>query len=264
MNNLHRELAPISAAAWAEIEEEARRTFTTRSAARRVVDMPDAGGYELAAVPAGRLAPASAPAAGVQAHRREVYPVLELRVPFTVRRSEVDDVERGATDADWQPVKDAATAMATAEDRTVFHGGDGIRGIAPSSSNAPIAAPDDVRDMPESVAQAISELRLEGVEGPYALLLSAELYTAVAETTVHGYPVLDHIRRIMGDGRTVWAPAIDGAIVLSERGGDYELQLGQDLSIGYLSHDAAEVHLYLQETLTFRVNTDEASVVITA
>ena len=39
MNNLHRGLAPISAAAWAQIEEEASRTVKRHLAARRVVDV---------------------------------------------------------------------------------------------------------------------------------------------------------------------------------------------------------------------------------
>lgn len=262
MNNLHRELAPISEAAWHEIEEEARRTFRSRSAARRVVDMPGAAGYELSAVGTGHTVTVASPASGVLARRREVQPVLELRVPFFVSREAVDDVARGAGDSDWQPVKDAATQIATAEDRIVFTGADGITGVVPASTNAALGVPDDVRELPSAVSEAISALRLAGVEGPYTVLLSADLYTAVAETTHHGVPLLDHLARILADGRTVWAPAIDGAIVLSERGGDYELRLGQDLSIGYLSHDEDEVRLYLQETLTFRVNTAEAAVAI--
>jgi uncharacterized linocin/CFP29 family protein len=49
MNNLHRELAPISSAAWSEIEEEARRTFRELAAARRVVDVVVAGDAALSA-----------------------------------------------------------------------------------------------------------------------------------------------------------------------------------------------------------------------
>jgi uncharacterized linocin/CFP29 family protein len=48
--------------------------------------------------------------------------------------------------------------------------------------------------------------------------------------------------------------------VLSLRGGDAELVVGQDWSIGYLDHDARDVRLYLQETFTFRVLTPEAAV----
>jgi uncharacterized linocin/CFP29 family protein len=38
MNNLHRELAPISDAAWSQIEEETTRTFKRHLARRRAVD----------------------------------------------------------------------------------------------------------------------------------------------------------------------------------------------------------------------------------
>jgi len=111
------------------------------------------------------------------------------------------------------------------------------------------------------VAQALSQLRLVGVNGPYSVMLGAREYTALAETRDHGYPVLEHIQRIV-DGKLIWAPAIEGACVLTTRGGDFELNLGQDVSIGYLSHTDTTVRLYLQETMTFRVLTTEASVVL--
>ena len=117
MNNLHRELAPISEAAWASIEEEARRTFTLHLAGRRVVDVQGPGGTTLAAVDTGHLDDAEPPAEGVIARLRRSQPVVELRVPFTVDRQAVDDVERGAKDPDWQPVKDAARKIAFAEDQ---------------------------------------------------------------------------------------------------------------------------------------------------
>ena len=263
-NNLHRELAPVSDAAWVEIEQEARRTFTRALAGRRVVDLVGPSGPGLSAVGTGHTEAIEAPGEGVIARRRLSQPIVELRVRFTVTRNAVDDVERGAKDADWQPVKDAAKGIAFAEDRLVFHGSDaaGILGLAPSSSNPVLALPEHARDLPDSVAQALRDLRLAGVDGPYSILLSADEYTAVAETTDHGYPIRDHLARLLGDGEIIWAPALEGALVVSTRGGDYELHLGQDLSIGYLSHDAENVELYLQESLTFLALTAESSVVL--
>lgn len=264
MNNLHRELAPVSQAAWAEIEEEARRTFIGRIAGRRVVDMPDPAGEKFSALGTGHVEPVEVGIPGVRGRRREVLPVIEVRVPFTVGRQDVDDVDRGSADSDWQPVKDAAVKIADAEDRTVFHGSTamGIDGIGPASTNARIELPADPADYPDAVAKAITALRLAGVAGPYSLLLSAEAYTLVNETTDHGNPIREHLRRVLTDGSIIWAPALDGAMLVSTRGGDYELHLGQDLSIGYLSHDADTVELYLQESFTFRVNTAEAGVVL--
>ena len=265
MNNLHRELAPISDVAWADIEAEAERTFKIHVAGRRVVDFDGPGGTTLSGVGTGHFSDIDAPTEGVVARVRRSQPIVELRVPFTLDRQAIDDVERGAKDSDWQPVKDAAKQIAFAEDRAIFegYGAAGITGIRASSSNPKLSLPADVRDYPNIVSQALTSLRLAGVNGPYSVLLSADAYTEVNETSDHGYPIREHLARLV-DGEIVWAPAIDGAFVLSTRGGDYELRVGQDLSIGYLAHDATTVTLYFQESMTFLTYTTEAAVALTA
>jgi uncharacterized linocin/CFP29 family protein len=263
MNNLHRELAPISDKAWAEIEEEASRTLKRHLAARRVVDVLGPKGLELSAVGTGHIQQIQAPADGIQAAQRIAQALVELRVPFELTRQAIDDVERGATDSDWAPVKEAARKIAFAEDRSVFDGyaAAGIGGVRQGSSNPPLTLPANVKGYPGVIAQAVSQLRLVGVNGPYALLLGAEAYTAVSGGSDEGYPVFQHIRRLI-DGEIVWAPAIEGGFVLTTRGGDFELDVGQDISIGYLSHSKTNVELYLQETFTFRLLTSEAAVAL--
>lgn len=264
MNNLYRDLAPVTEAAWADIEQEAARTFKRHIAGRRVVDVSEPAGPTAAAVGTGRLTGIGAPADGVVADLRDSKPLVRLRVPFTLSRAEIDDVERGSQDADWDPVKVAAKKLAFAEDRIIFDGypAASVEGIRSASSNAELTLPDDPRDIPDVVSQALSALRLAGVDGPYSVLLSADAYTKVAETSDHGYPILEHLRRLV-TGDIIWAPAIGGAFVLTTRGGDFDLRLGTDVSIGYLSHDAENVQLYLQETLTFLCYTAEAAVALT-
>jgi uncharacterized linocin/CFP29 family protein len=268
MNNLHRELAPVSDAAWASIEDEARRTFEQNVAGRRVADVQGPDGPTVASVNTGHLAeiePPGADAAGIMAWLRSAQQLVMLRVPFTVSRLDVDSVERGAQDPDWQPVKDAARQIAFAEDRVIFDGypAAGITGFRRSTSNPVLTLPAEAREYPTVISQAVSALRLAGVGGPYSLVLSAPAYTMVSETSDHGYPIREHLARVV-DGEIIWAPAIDGAFLLSGRGGDYELRLGQDLSIGYLSHDSEYVQLYFQESLTFLAYTAEASVALNA
>jgi uncharacterized linocin/CFP29 family protein len=236
MNNLHRELAPISDTAWEQIEEETTRTLKRYLAGRRIVDVPTAQGIALPGVGTGHLKSISAPAEGILARQREVKPLVELRVPFELSRQTIDDVERGSDDSDWQPAKDAAKKLAFAEDRAIFNGyhDADIQGIRETTSNPIETLPADVRDYPDAVAHALSQLRLVGVNGPYSVALGADEYTALAETRDHGYPVLEHVKRIV-DGNLIWAPAIEGAFVLTTRGGDFELKIGQDVSIGY--HD---------------------------
>jgi len=263
MNNLHRELAPISDAAWAQIEEETARTFKRHLAGRRIVDVHGPTGTSLSAVGTGHLRKISAPVEGIVARQREVKALVELRVPFELQRQAIDDVERGANDSDWQPAKDAARKIAFAEDGAIFEGyaDAGIVGIRQGTSNPPMTLPADVRGYPDAIAHGLSQLRLVGVNGPYAVLLDADVYTALAETSDHGYPVLDHIKRLVSE-KIIWAPAIHGAFVVTTRGGDFDLHLGQDVSIGYLSHTDTAVKLYLQETLTFLLLTAEAAVAL--
>jgi uncharacterized linocin/CFP29 family protein len=265
MNNLHRELAPISDAAWEQIEDEVTRTLKRSLAGRRVVDVPTAGGIGLPAVGTGHLKLVSPPAEGVLARQREVKALVELRVPFELSREAVDDVERGSSDSDWQPAKEAARLFAFAEDRAIFNGYHeaGIQGIRGATSHPIRSLPADVRDYPDAVAQALTKLRLAGVNGPYSIVLGADEFTALSETRDHGYPVLEHVKRIV-DASPIWAPAIEGAFILTTRGGDFELTLGQDVSIGYLSHSASAVQLYLQETLVYRTLTPEAAVALSS
>jgi uncharacterized linocin/CFP29 family protein len=263
MNNLHRELAPISDAAWASIEEETRRTLKRYLAGRRVVDVHGPAGAELSAVGTGHLKTIAAPGEGVLSRQREVRPLVELRVPFELDRQQIDDVERGAEDSDWQPAKDAAQKIAYAEDRAIFEGyaAAGIGGIRQGTTNPVLTLPSDVREFPVAIAQALSQLRLAGVNGPYSVVLGSEAYTALAETNDNGYPVLEHVKELVKE-EIIWAPAIDGAFVLTTRGGDFDLHIGQDISIGYLSHSDAAVRLYLQETLTFLSLTGKAAVAL--
>src|SRR5215472_836799 len=263
MNNLHRELAPISDAAWAQIEEEASRTLKRYFAGRRVVDLQGPSGVGLSAVGTGHLQNIAAPGEGILARQRDVRALVELRVPFDLDRQMIDDVERGANDPDWQPVKDAAKQIAFAEDAAIFEGyaAGGITGIRQGTSNPIMALPADVRSYPDVVAQALNQLRLVGVDRPYSVLLSADAYTALAEARDYGEPVLEHVRRLV-NGEIIWAPAVTGAFVLTTRGGDFDLHIGQDVSIGYSSHTDAAVRLYLQETFTFLLLTAEAAVAL--
>lgn len=262
MNHLLRGLAPISDAGWAEIEGEATRTLKRTLAARRLVDFTGPQGWDAAAIGTGRSEPAAPPSGTqVQARKRHVLPMVELRVPFELSRSELDAIDRGARDPDTAPVTEAARAIAIAEDRAIFYGmpSAGIQGICEAQSAAAVPLDDDPATWPARIAVALNRLRDNGVDGPYAVALSERCYTSLTEATTGGYPVLEHVRRMIG-GPLVWAPALDGAVVLSLRGEDFALTVGQDFSIGYLDHDAERVRLYLEESFTFWLISPQAAI----
>jgi uncharacterized linocin/CFP29 family protein len=263
MNNLYRGLAPICAEAWQEIEEEARRTLKVSLAARRIVDFTGPLGWEKSAVDLGRAERISrGPDDGIEARLRSAQPLVELRVPFELAREELDAIGRGAKDPDLGPLQEAARKIAMAEDKAVFHGyaAGGITGMNEAGADAALPIPDDYEAYPGVVATAVSHLRQTGVDGPYAIALGPRCYTGLTRTmTRSGHLVIDFVRRLL-DGPVVWAPAVDGAAVVSMRGGDFELIVGQDFSIGYLAHTADKVSLYLEESFTFRALAPEAVV----
>jgi len=265
MNHLFRDLAPISDKAWHEIESEAKRTLENFLAARRLVDFTGPHGWAESAIALGTTNMLkTGPADGVEGASRNVQPLVEFRARFALKRSELDAIDRGHTSPDIEPVVDSARRIASAEDRAVFHGyADGnITGMAEASPHDPVELGDSFGEYPRWAAMAVARLRDAGVEGPYGIALGPRCYAGILETTEDGgYPVLERLRLIL-DGPVVYAPAVEGAIVLSTRGEDYEFYCGQDVSIGYESHDAQQVSLYLEESFTFHAHTPEAAVAL--
>ena len=266
MNHLLRNLAPISDAAWGELDDEARERLGPALAARQLIDFSGPHGWSYSATTLGRTSALdSAPCTGVSGRQRRVLPVVEVRADFELSLEELRDLDRGAADPDLAPLDKAAHQIAVAENVAVFHGWEGaFGGISEVSTHDPIALGDVTDGYPRPVAAAVQRLLQNGIKGSYALALGGEQYQRVVETAEHGgYPLLEHLHKIL-DGPIVWAPGVKGAVVLSLRGGDFLFESGQDLSLGYASHTADAVQLYLEESFSFHVATPEAAVVLTA
>jgi uncharacterized linocin/CFP29 family protein len=251
--------------AWKAVEEEAVTRLRSQLTGRQVVEIDGPNGWSCSSVPLGRVEtlPDIPGEDGVgRASMRRVQPLVEVRVPFTLRRDVVEAIGRGDEEPELEVVADAARAVARVENRAIFHGWEkaGMSGIASASPHTPVSLSRDYTFYPVAVTRALETLREEGVAGPYALVLGPLCYEGLTRTTgVGGYPVIEHVRRLV-DGPVIWTPALQGAVVLSRRGGDFELTLGQDVSLGYLGHDASGIELYLEETFTFRPLGPEAAV----
>lgn len=264
MNHLLRSHAPITEAGWEQLDEEGRQRLVPALAARKLVDFAGPRGWHHSATNVGRAATIGGPGEGLQARQRKVLPLVELRAEFTVARDELLDADRGAVDIDLDELDQAARRIARAENVAVFHGWAeaGITGITEASPHPPLSLGSGFANYPGHVARAVETLLEAGVSGPYGLALGPDGYTGVVETTEHGgLIVFDHLRQIL-DGPIVWAPGVEGAVVVSLRGGDYLFESGQDLSIGYSYHDADRVHLYLEESFSFRVASADAAVAL--
>ncbi len=264
MNHLLRSHAPISEAGWQLLDTEARERLTPGLAARKLVDFSGPHGWEYSATNLGRTTPLPGPPAeGVSALQRRVLPLVELRAAFEVPRAELRDADRGADDVDLGALDTAAHQIAVAENTAVFHGWHGaVTGIAEATPHEQEALGSAADEYARRAASAVERLLSSGIAGPYALALGSQQYRTVIETAEHGgYPLLEHLRKIL-EGPIIWAPGVDGAVVLSTRGGDFVFDAGQDVSIGYDSHDSEVVRLYLEESFSFHVATPEAAVAL--
>jgi uncharacterized linocin/CFP29 family protein len=265
MDLLKRQKAPIVDEAWQQIDEEARRVLKLHLAGRKLVDFSGPHGWDFGGVNTGRLKHIEkGPVEHVGHAIRDVRPLVELRAPILLPILELDYAARGADDLDLDPVILAAESVARAEDDAIFHGFPeaNITGIIEASPHTPI----EVRSSqawPSAVSAAKEVLRMAGVDGPYALALGMEAYDELTADGDDGYPLRKRLEERVEQGSLIWAPALkEGAVLLSKRGGDYELTVGQDLSVGYASHDRTTVELYLTESFTFRVLEDKAAILL--
>jgi uncharacterized linocin/CFP29 family protein len=255
MDLLKRSLAPILPEAWTLVDEEARRVLELHLGGRKVVDFAGPRGWRYAAVNTGRLTWLSGKTDDVHLGLRRVQPLVELRLPIKLDIMELDTVARGADDPDLGPVVATAKKTAFVEDDAIFNGLTmaGITGIVPASPHAALPLPPNVLQLPLAILDAKEILRKAGIGGPYALVVGSALHEEIFAATDEGRPLAKRIETLIVDQPIVRSEAVADAVLMSVRGGDYELTVGQDLSIGYAYHTKHEVELYLSESFTFRV-----------
>ncbi len=264
MNHLYRELAPVSTTSWQMIDDEARSQLSTYIAARRLVDFAGPLGWKHSSLHVGRVTSIPAPSETLSGSLREVMPFAELRAHFVVSRDDLRAIDRGANNIDFSDLDQAALLIAEAENAAVIRGWAeaGITGVGEATSSTPISLDADYSQYPRFVASAVERLQSLGIGGPYGLALGPESYLGVVESTEHGgLIVFDHLRKIL-DGPIVRTPGIVGAVVVSLRGGDFSFVSGEDLSVGYQNHDEDNVHLFIEESFTFKIETPEAAILL--
>lgn len=262
MDILKRSMAPITAAAWEEIDAEATRVLKGNLSARGLVDFAGPEGWEKAAVNLGVMQLGGTELVdGVHWGMRQVQPLIELRVPFSLDIWDLDNVDRGAPAPDLEAVAAAARKIAMFEETTVYNGfADAqIKGIC-QEAGKPVPLTKDAGSFNAALEEGILTLQQRGIGGPYQLMLGTEAYKMVMAGDDRGYPLVRRVRELVG-ADIKWSPALTAGVLFSRRGGDYVFTCGQDLSIGYHAHDTRSVQMYVTESFTFQVLTPEAAAV---
>lgn len=253
---LHRTLAPLGPRAWEQIEQELTTALKHRLSARRIVDFTEPAGADLSAVDTHRVDPApEQKLPNISWGTRRVLPLIEVRAPISLSRREVESLDRGADDANLESVSRAAEALAHFEESLVYRGivGTEVQGIEAMAAQEAIevtAFDDDA--LVSAVVEGAGKLAHTGIGGPYQLVLAPRLYTTALAPGRGGRPMREYLARVLG-GDVHASVGVAGGLLLSQRGGDFVLTVGQDAAIGYDSHDRETVRLFAIETLMFRV-----------
>ncbi|MFO7901937.1 MAG: family 1 encapsulin nanocompartment shell protein [Planctomycetota bacterium] len=262
---LRRSHAPLTDAAWREIDETAARLLKTHLVAREIVDVEGPFGWEFAAVNLGGLDIADeAGPEDVPWGTRRVMPLIEARLPFMLNQMELDAVSRGAKDADLEPLETVAKQACAFEETAIYHGMPSARlvGLLQEAGRGKVALPKQPREMVQAVAEAVRKLQQAGVPRPYFLLLGTEPLLRLQTDGDGGYPPYRVIQELV-EGHIRSCPTLQGGLLLSGAPGNFELTIGQDWSIGYTMHDRDTIELYLTESFMFRVLEPAAAVELT-
>jgi uncharacterized linocin/CFP29 family protein len=262
MDILKQSLAPIPDEAWSEIHEQAKLRLRGNLSARKLVHVDGPHGWGFGAVNLGRVElDREGAAGGILWGLRAVLPLLEARIPFELKLSELDNVARGLKNPDLSPLEEAAFKAARFEESCVYLGFEpgGIRGMAQASPHKPVVLENDADRLVESIESGILAIEKAGIGGPFTLVLGTQPYRSVMVRAQQGYPVTKRILALLA-GSIQWSPALEGGIILSARERNFELTLGQDFSIGYTSHTDDAVSLYITESFTFQVLEPAAAV----
>lgn len=259
MNLLKRDIAPITGEAWNEIDSQATRLLTSLLTVRKFADLRGPYGPDFGGVSLGRVERVDAGKRGIQEFGvRRVQPLMEVRIPFHLDLWELDNASRGAADIDLSPMEEAARKLAAFEESVLYSGAPeaGIAPLAECTTQEAVEYDDKPETFLRAVAQGVTQLRASAVKGPYALVVNQPMWTYLS-SSVQGRPLRHHLEYIL-QGPVLMSTFTETPYLVSMRGGDLELILGQDIAIGYQNREGQKVELFFTESFTYRLLDSDA------
>ncbi len=252
MDLLKRNLAPIPAEAFEEIDERAREVVSSQLAARKILKVDGPHGLQKTAVETGThkiLQQATENTVGSATYG--VESLLEGRVVFELSRWELDDILRGKEDAELDPLEEAAKRLALFEENAVFNGCEraSLKGLA-AYAKKPLKMTKEPESLLQALAEGILKLKDAFAEKPYGLFVGDEVFKALNQST--GGKLLQNIVEEMINGPVVRAKALEGALLVPYDHDDLRLYVGQDYAIGYEKHDNETVTLFITVSFLFK------------
>lgn len=251
MDFLKRELAPITANGWKEIEERATAVLSKELSARKFIRVTGPLGRDVTSVTTGRMDVKTKD--DIKYGVYKVQPLIESRICFPLSRWELDNIERGAKDVDYTSLDDGVRKAAKFEEEAIFKGlEDGqVDGIYKSSSYEALDFGKTADETLKAIFDGVLKLDAAFAKKPYVLVVSNEKWYYL-NTVVKEYSLPEKLEKILGQ-KIIVSKSIDGAILLPYDDENIELIIGEDFALGYQNHNESVVELFVTESFTFRV-----------
>jgi len=266
MDYLNRGQAPFGDAVWAQIDNAAVEAAQGLLTGRRFLEIEGPYGPGLTTIEVGNddycRQPAEGEAGAVMGHALSV-PMLRKSFRLSIRR--VASYLDNGQPLNIMPAQDAAEALAAREEDFIYNGQPNMNlpGLLTVDGRNTHKGGDwsGVDQALNDVLAAVTTLDEAGFRGPYALALEPVLYNGLFRR----YPdsdmlQLEHLRRLCTNG--IYKASIKGGVLVDQRVG--ALVLGQDLMAGYANQDGIHYHLYVSESLVFRIDEPKAICTIDA
>jgi uncharacterized linocin/CFP29 family protein len=250
MDILKKPLAPVTDEGWNQLNEEATDILTSVLSARKFVDVDGPYGLDFGAVHTGRIN--TDKKGDVHYGINKVLPLIEVRTSFTMDIWELDNASRGAESLNWDAMEEAACKLATFEENVIYHGlkKAGVPGLKNCSQYDAAELPESTDALLNALSRQLAVFKKNGIEGPYSLVVNPDDWERLTGE-LDGYPLRRQINSLL-DGSIILSPFIEETFLVSKRGDDFRLTLGQDISIGYQFHDEEKVKFYFTESFTFQ------------
>ncbi|MEJ5167566.1 MAG: family 1 encapsulin nanocompartment shell protein [Arcobacteraceae bacterium] len=263
MEILNKTQAPFGQDVWTTIESELGNYLAKRLNLRSVVDFNDSYGFSTDAINTGNLKKVSSKH-GTTVSTREPIKMVEIKHSFSVSKELIEDLKRGKVDFDNSTFTATANNFAKIENDMILNGlKDANIGGMISKETQTLSATSP-KDIMVSVAKAMGMFNSSFVDGPFTLVISSTTMAKLMTESFDGKSLKSRIDDILGKGSIIINNDIgdDKALVISQRGGDFEYYSGLDVCVGYEGETKDNVELFLLQTCSFRTITPEALIVI--
>jgi len=235
-----RSAAPLGADIWKAIDETVENVARQQLVGRRLISLVGPVGIGALAVPA--------PKANGEAG---LLTFTTLSQDFTIAYEDIIAAQHSGLPLEMGAVAQAVIALAKAEDELIFDSLRNAKGI----QTAPIGEWDKVGGAFVAVAGALEKLMSAGVYGPYALVLSTNLYMqtqrVLAET---GLLEIEQISGLI-NGDIYFAPTLQAkeGFLIANAPYNLDLVMAQDMITAYTANAGLDHTFRLMEKLAVRI-----------